>query len=253
MSLLWTKQFSTVILVDHSNIESANLDTANAISEWFSIWADGASTSNGLTDILIRLYGGWFEELAFSPDRLRAIETAAKYWPELVSAENSHGRIHLEFSDHLLIRGTPRISHTLVPRNGPLRIRRTQLASNCQTARCAARAAFDWLRSNSGCTEPLCPNSFAECFKPLEQKQVDIHLAQDLSELSRGFNHTTSVVLFSEDRDFIPALISAAHNVRSPRQLFWLRSAGSTCHADSALSDLGVNILKIATRRGRHD
>lgn len=238
-----------VILVDYANVPQDEIKP----HQIFSTWARFIATAgHGSARALVRLYGGWFIEGTTSPERFRAHSEVTDHWPVVFTEGGVHHRLIPEFADQLIFthgtRPAARVTHTVSDRRRAPRLRRTEVARQCQQADCTVKQVASWAASNRGCTTPACPHPFVATFGSNEQKQVDVHLATDLMALALHRAPVRTVTIVTNDIDVTPALllsVAAAKISNAELSFALLRSHRTVSYADASLAELGVAICQM--------
>lgn len=162
--------------------------------------------------LLIRLYGGWYEGVSMTSraSQLAQIAADGDPFPLTHGGRSVAGRVELA-SGPIHTPGVV-LPHTHRVRETAPRLRRTPGAdepSCCSDSACSARKLARWSEGpqkicpTEGCTVP-----YSRAFFGREQKMVDTMIAIDLIELTVS-QRIGSVALISDDTDFVPALLYA--------------------------------------------
>ena len=202
-------------LLDHENIPFQAVTVADIVEQWLDSRSAPSSTSE-LVHVLIRAYGGWFEEQRSTRARFLAADFYQTSCPSVFRHGRSLCKLSFEFADFLAPIGGAehnrppiRITHSLVTRSSPqvLNLRTPQI--QCNEDGCQLRVVRQWLRRRRACSKPHCPHAFSDVFMRREQKQVDVHLAVDLMLLAVSQDVDDYLVVVSDHSDLTPALAAA--------------------------------------------
>jgi hypothetical protein len=169
--------------------------------------------TGSVVSVKVRAYGGWFNGHAVSNSRYKAAQFYQALLPAAFSTSGYLCRSTFEFADFLApdLNANNRvpISHTVVRRERPFSVSPRIPRLACDDPECALNQVFKWLRKAKACFKPSCQHNFSEAFDRLEQKQVDVHMALDLVFLAERITGLDHIILFSDDLDLIPAIVSA--------------------------------------------
>ena len=197
-----------------------------------------------IRDALFRVYGGWFDEEMPTEQRvIRQVDLAKSIG--LMKTDNAIYRVNVEFADHLVVKSERRhaITHTFQRRARAPRL--VPLKFSCSDSNCEAKQVQRWLRSRSGCTNRECSKRFSDIFEHRQQKQVDVHLSVDLLHLAMTCAADDAVVVVSDDRDFVPAIVAASiySKDRGARIMLARTSQASSLYFEQQASSLGVSLV----------
>jgi hypothetical protein len=243
-----------VLLLDHDNVEQSGVGLLTLIHTWI----DSAGThlqATGVMSLLVRAYGGWFQDTRTSPARIRASEFYQEATPSILRRNGRYYSLSFEFADHLAastigagLADPMRITHTVARRAAALQVKILNDKQQCTEPDCELKATKKWIRKKRACTRISCPVDFRSAFERTEQKQVDVHLALDLLEFLK---HTTGqVALASDDADLLPAVALALLNGVAQDRLTLLRCGEGSSYLDGAARAGGVRIAQVIGIRG---
>lgn len=243
-----------VLLLDHANIPFGRVGPKDLVRAWLDcLISDSRIPRCGLLSIAMRAYGGWYLGDSVSNERFQAAEMYQRECPLLFEHAGLYCRIRFEFADALLAGGQgavglprTRITHTVGTRSKPPRIWPVTDPPPCTEPDCELAAVRRWLRRKRGCTRRGCERDFAACFRRLEQKQVDVHLAIDiLTAVLRGPG-PIHLGVASDDMDLLPAILSAAALRDRATSLTALRFDTTQTYLDAHLADADVRVVRMA-------
>lgn len=243
-----------ILLVDHANIPFYRASVPDLIRAWLaSLLATARIPDSGLLSMSIRAYGGWYLGESVSDERFQAAEMYQRECPLLLEHAGLYCRIRFEFADSLLGAGaaparpsTARITHTVGVRTKPPRIWPLSDPSPCTEEDCELPGLRRWLRRRRGCTRLACERDFADCFRRLEQRQVDVHLATDLLTVIMRRPGPVHLAVASDDTDLLPAILSAGSSRESVSSVTTLRFDTGQTYLDAQLAAADVEVVRIA-------
>jgi hypothetical protein len=235
-----------VALIDYKNISASGRNPMEGLTRMFRKAIDTAQ-HYPVIDVVVRLYGGWYDGMAYSEERAKALIYCQEVLPSLLIVDNRPFRFHIQFAESLI--GTQdggnsqqkiTFTHTSVTRTAELLgvLRRTV---SCSIATCRIPDVRRWIYRKKACLEQGCPHSYSTFFERREQKQVDVHMVSDLLLLSSKMRE---VVLLTADTDFIPAIVAFAETTKGGR-LTWIRPNADISYIDKQLTDYGISIIII--------
>jgi uncharacterized LabA/DUF88 family protein len=238
-----------ILLIDHDNIPLREGALSAIISCWLAS-VPAELRGNAIQELLVRSYGGWWQEESQSTSRYKAGPFYADECPALVRVADHYWRVHFEFADYLLSdeEHSALITHTFALRPAPHLFFATSDGRGCDEYDCEAKKLRRWLMSRRGCTRLACPRAFGDLWMKPEQKQVDIHLAVDLLDLCSRRQAPRRVGLVSDDTDFLPAILASATSKSEEKPLITLiRFTGKPSYLDTEIGRRGVEILNLDT------
>lgn len=238
------------LLIDHDNLADPPTFLPRNVIPWLqSLLGSKFIENGGNLEVIVRVYGGWFNGTATTDKRREAFLYYSQHWPTILLFGSSYIRFRVEFADTLVLtsadRPKPKITHTLRQQKKLPRFSRTDIGKACQQTDCEITKVAKWTKRQTGCFSATCPNDFAACFSRLEQKQVDVHLASDLMLLAALSTGLMAIGICSEDTDLTPAVMSAAmvlEQLGKTTLLAMLRDNQRPYHSDFVLENLGVFI-----------
>lgn len=241
-----------ILLLDHDNLPGVRSDLGRLVGPWLARLESTGQLPRGretTASLHARFYGGWFDGYRVSQSRYQAGQEYDTGWPALLQRPGYLLRITFEFSEDLLGAGSHpkhKITNTVAFRGRPIRANPTPLAKTCPEPACERKKVQQWIKRGSGCTLGVCPNTFIDCFQRHEQKQVDIHLALDLISLTSGDIGSAHIAIATDDLDFAPALLRAAHSIAERASLTLIRTIRKPLYCDETLRGLGATIVYIS-------
>jgi hypothetical protein len=242
-------------LLDHANIRFDRLSIADLIRSWLDA-LDGQIPKEGVAQVLLRAYGGWYYGYSTSDDRFRAAQFYQKGCPASIRYKSLICSVGFEFADGLMS-GIERedafegysslISHTVALSKRRVHYKRSLDAADCKDSACELSQAGAAMRRGMACAYLKCTTPFSQAFERLEQKQVDTHLALDCAMASSVHQPSLHVGIVSNDWDILPALLyaSAFSGVGSVAAL---RSSTTPTYLDGELESRGVRIVVLPSR-----
>lgn len=243
-----------VLLIDHDNVPFERIQLRSILEAWLSEIAK-VVRPEGVHDLLVRSYGGWWQGTDQSASRAEAARAYAEQCPALLSLDGGYWRVRFEFADSLIYSnpGFDRLSHTFALRPAsPLTL--AAGTAGCDAESCEAPRLRKWTFRRRGCTKPGCTRKFGDLWLRGEQKQVDIHLAVDLLMLASRAESTTHLALASDDLDFMPVLAQAGIIRPNHATLTHVRFTSRSAYLDETLTGLGLRLLVLppADARSEH-
>lgn len=206
---------SGVMLVDVDNFdELRDVSDASLFASTLMrlIRAFLAACSQPIDQLIIRLYGGWYEGNVLTSRASRLAQLAAQADPFPVHHQGAFiaGMVELAsgpiYAPGLVLPSTHRIRDTAP------RMRQTpnfKDPSCCGDSSCAAKRFARWSEGpRKVCPAEGCNVTYSQAFFGREQKMVDTMITVDLIELAVT-RRMGAVVLVSDDTDFVPALLYA--------------------------------------------
>lgn len=168
-----------------------------------------AQASNpALSDLHIRLYGGWYAHAGLTKKGTRLSQEIGSTFPiPLMGSDGTRRYLRCEIASALLSSPSDVFYATLRQRVGM----RSRLAAKSPTwcsnpGGCTIQAAVRW--SKGSCSVAGCSVASNEAFEYHEQKLVDTLLCCDLVHLSLVQNDPIYIV--SDDDDMTPAILMAS-------------------------------------------
>jgi hypothetical protein len=224
MTLFETASNSVVAMVDFDNIYPHHIqeeDLSSLTHDINTLIESALSMCQDASSILIRFYGGWFEEALPTPisNKLQLIIGSAPFFPlphPKIKGKLLRGQIDL--AKNLIHLPNIEWLHTKRTRQGLPRIRLTKdhLQQGCikDSQQCPAKTLYKFTKSKkTTCPVENCLHTNASIFRSSEQKMVDTMLACDL--LSSVPNpECAGVILCTSDTDLLPPLALAATYAR---------------------------------------
>jgi len=146
-----------VLLLDHDNIPMDRFAIDTLVHQWFLTLGviDDLPT---IVDIIVRAYGGWFEETISSSKRYEAHDFYQSRCPALLRLDGKYARILFSFADDLLISkptlfdpGQTRITLTFSSRTTKKDFILSKTAPTCSDAACEIRNVRRWFGSDRAC------------------------------------------------------------------------------------------------------
>jgi hypothetical protein len=230
------------VLVDYDNLPQ-RLVTPSLVSLATAIDTAVCRVIPGTTEMNIRLYGGWYATNGLSRKGTLLAQEISANFPIIRSGSGGGTRrhIHCSIAASLVAAHALVLHATLRTRRGVRKVRCPTHPANCaDPSTCTVGAVLGW--ATGQCPNPTCTITSRDAFLFDEQKLVDTLLCCDLITLTQS-NTPQSVILLSEDDDFIPALLLGG--LRS-NYVWHLRTrAGRSRMYDSHLMQIGINISSL--------
>lgn len=221
-----------LILVDHANIRLDRQRIRSLIDFWASL-----APPRPVSHALVRLYGGWFDDVRATDARHEALEAYSTSSPAVHRLASTVCRTTLQFADGLAASDlAPTITHTVARRRMAPRFSRALPAPECQHVKCGLKETRRWTKRATACTNRDCLHQFGDMHLLREQKQVDTHLAVDIIAYHAHMRDTQTLAVCSGDWDMIPPLLVAASAVDGRAQIVWVRTSGDVTYADEFLA-----------------
>jgi len=199
------------ILVDYSNVRSADRRRGAVYIVDRVLSALGYNNLQGQRNILVRLYDGWYENQTLTR---RAQQVAAEVladFPTLRRFSDGHNTasvvVNVELAYSLLIDPSTHLWHTFRRRKAPADLQcHHPLTAGCSIAPCAL-APMHAFFINSSCPVPGCNVTPSDLMYRNEQKLVDTMIVSDL--LFLYLQTTQDLAIVSSDDDMWPAISTA--------------------------------------------
>jgi uncharacterized LabA/DUF88 family protein len=241
---------TSYLLIDHDNLADPPTFLSRNIIPWLEAVLGAKFIQSGTNiEVVVRVYGGWFNGTGTTDKRQEAFLYYSQHWPTIFLLGTSYIRFRVEFADTLVLnsgrRPKAKITHTLRLQKRLPRFSRTDVAKTCLHPNCEIAKVAKWTKRQTGCFSSMCPHTFSDCFSRLEQKQVDVHLAADLMLLTALSTEPMCIGICSEDTDLTPAVLAAAtvlEQLGKKTLLAMLRDNQRPYHSDLALEELGIFI-----------
>jgi len=199
------------VLVDYYNFPKRflNVGLASFVSQMESLVR---SASPNVVDVFVRLYGGWYDEIGLSKDGTILAQDISQDFPK----SNLNGGVvchtYCEMASSLIKLKGDLFFATVREKRGLTRLLRTATPAACiDNLKCTVPSVVQW--SRKGCPTAGCPVSNFDAFVCKQQKLVDILICCDLLTLAITGAKAT-IFLFSDDDDFIPALLLAGSHTK---------------------------------------
>lgn len=210
-------------------------------------WAgSNKGTRQGIRRVLVRAYGGWFQDISTSPGRFPALRHYQDTCPSTWKHDDTLFQMRFQFAEEVAVLDADsnvslRITHTIATRDRAQTLK-PHSGIVCHHSNCELPPLRKWIRKKRACTAPTCPHSFSAFFNRTEQKQVDVHLATDILLLGQSGLYK-DIVIVSDDIDFTPALLAASATNRAETQYSVVRFSRQHSYADQQLTELGVRTI----------
>lgn len=164
--------------------------------------AAAASIGRTITDLTIRLYGGWHEEnLGSTPHRV-LLSAALRSFPRRVG-----GRLRIQIAESGIALPHLRLTDTVRQAAPVGRFRTRRVREFCVRGKdCRANDLMRWL--DGSCPADGCATSLDLVLQHRHQKAVDTLLTADAVHLAHS-GETDLILVASDDDDFLPALLTA--------------------------------------------
>ena len=195
------------VLVDYDNIPAATQGAGlQSLANQIDFVAQQAYPN--LSDLHIRLYGGWYTHSGLTRKGSLLSQEIGAYFPiPLPGSSGARRYLRCEIASALLSSPSDIFYATLRQRNGI----RSRLSAKsplwcANPAGCTIAAVVCW--SQGSCSVAGCSVKHSEAYEYYEQKLVDTLLCCDLVHLSLAQNDPIFVV--SDDDDMTPAMVMAA-------------------------------------------
>jgi NYN domain len=200
------------VLVDYYNLPKRLLN-AGLVAFVSQMESVVRSASPDVVDVFVRLYGGWYDESGLSNDGTLLAQDISQNFPK--SIRNKAGVVchtYCDMASSLIKLKSDLFFATVREKRGITRLLRTASPPACiDSLNCTAPSVVQW--SRRGCPTAGCPVSNFDAFVCKQQKLVDILICCDLLTLATTGAKAT-IFLFSEDDDFIPALLLAGSHTK---------------------------------------
>lgn len=223
------------LLLDHDNIPYQRVSLRTILEEWL---LGVPSLPDGVVDVTVRAYGGWFCDTTTTEARFVAAKFYQENCPTLLRLQDRYFRMRFEFADQLLAPkhgAALQITHTVIMRTQRQQLRIKANAPACSEANCELRRLKSWLRKRRACTLSTCPHDHAAYFERKEQKQVDVHLSVDAITAAELLGPNEHLAIASDDADIIPAAAGAAQRLKDSQTLTLIRFDRTSTYLDSEL------------------
>lgn len=183
------------------------------------------SENNNLTEIIIRLYGGWYkdEALTNNASSIQQMLASVNVFPFINTSERIkiRGKIELASSlfsmPSLIWKGTYKEKHGVYN----MRINRDALSTTCEDnpTLCPPKILNRFTKKkNKICSVEGCSSIHKNIFKAMEQKMVDTMIACDILSCSDE-ELIQNLIIVSEDTDIFPSLVLGKQKSRSPQSV----------------------------------
>jgi len=168
------------------------------------------SELKGDTHVIIRLYGGWYEQNRFTNRAQNLSIDISKNFPTILNLSDNRTRVFVncEMAYSILADPYNHLFHTYRPRGMPENLKvRTPKSIGCTRPDCPLIFVYDFI-SNNICDKcrKFKPSDF---FYRGEQKLVDTMITSDLI-FSSSKNSTLCIV--SSDDDFWPGIMTVLYH-----------------------------------------
>lgn len=235
-----------ILLVDFDNLELNGISPSAIVEASVSQVIDIEEMPGRDLRVLLRLYGGWYRRYEQTDQRQRASQIYSPLQFSLRKVRDRIVRSRVEFADSMVFDSSDGITHTVVSRSRQPRSKKKPQAPSCSRDDCALKDVRKWMRKGKACTVSGCCHEFGEQFVRDEQKQVDTHLASDLIWLAAlGGRAGSSIILCSDDVDFIPPLATAASALREGVGLHCGISKSASEYIYEKAKLAGVNVFEV--------
>lgn len=200
-----------------------------------------------LSDITVRIYGGWLAESLPTKRASELLQAIASFGQFPVTRPGNvallHGRV--ELANRLFALPEIEWAHTYNIRTGLPRIRLAcpPVPSDCigGSTLCPARALQQFTKTKTKqCPVPNCPVTQA-AFKVDEQKMVDCMMACDILSIADS-REVEALVVCSDDRDLMPSIALALSRNPAKTIVLAYTNAGRPRPYDQTLAAYGLYV-----------
>jgi hypothetical protein len=226
------------VLIDYDNLPAA-IRRAGLVGLAWRIDAGVRGALQGIQDIHIRLYGGWYDAGGLSNAGTTLTQEIGNNFPIVTSSGGSiSGRVHCEIASSLVGAKGDVFLFTMRKRRG-MRSRLTgQKPPHClNPAACTIDAVVAW--SKGSCPVAGCPVESLDAFTYTEQKLTDTLLCADVLSLAGGVQ-PPPVFVVSDDDDMTPPILLAA---KSGAKICHVRSSANAKFYDGLLRQNNVQLV----------
>ncbi|SRR6266576_3091190 len=207
-------------------------DIRDGLSELTDAALAATEGTQPVTELTVRLYGGWYE---YHLGLRVLVRDLTKEVIRTFPGRFGRTRVRVELADSpvwnpslLLLRTVREVAIRVDP--GKFAIPTLCLRGGA----CSFEQFHHWW--NGRCPESNCMVRLRDTGTTKRQKMVDTLLAVDATELARA-GDTDAVVVASDDDDMIPVLLAVCSHVMTIRLV---RDPSPDAYYDEMLSDLGV-------------
>ena len=201
------------------------------------------NNTNEISDILIRLYSGWYKEndLTNKASSVLTKLSSVDIFPLIIENNKVSGKIELATS--LFVAREYVFFNTYQEKYGlpRLRINRELLTDHCYNNRnnCPILLLHNFTKKKTKlCHVTNCPYRQSDVFFANIQKMVDTMIACDIIEFSDGNN---IVYLISDDIDHIPALIQSSK--KESNIYVGIKNNYKIDYYNNILNNFGINTI----------
>lgn len=179
-------------------------DIRDGIHELATAVNAAAAVSNKIiSDLTLRLYGGWHEAGVGPTAHRHLIEGALRSFPRRLG-----GRLRIQLAESTIALPHLHFTDTVRPTQPLRNLRANSVARRCpRRDKCRVPDFLKWLEGT--CPEAGCGTSTETLLLDRQQKTVDTLLTADAVHLAHTGN-TDLILLASDDDDFLPALLAAS-------------------------------------------
>lgn len=201
-----------LVLIDYDNVEPVwrHRGLINLMPAVLHLLPDAVLTHG--TDVVVRLYGGWYEEHKLTKSAQRLTREIATHFPAGITLHHSDGvltvKVRVELARSLNINPGKDLLHTFRRRGVPagLVARRHPLRGCADPPHCSLIAVHT-LVSNRRCVTTGCTTQLEDVLAKSEQKLVDSMIIADL--IFAAASGEEEVVVVSTDDDLLPGIATA--------------------------------------------
>lgn len=195
------------ILIDYDNLGIENLEDTPTILDYivehFFLMKKNTNRNNNYS-VLIRLYGGWYDENHLSRNAQIITTLIQERYPD--TNDKFKCSLNVELSKSLASNPAKELLRTFRKRQGFGRVKICKIEDACcEDAKVSIRFLRK-LKKKRICH--YCKSDAKELVWVDEQKLVDVMLSMDIAHYSEN-EKDAELVIVSSDDDFIPAILQA--------------------------------------------
>lgn len=212
-----------IVIVDFDNyFRETNLDVQKLEFALSNVIRQCEKTFSGFRQILIRLYGGWYQETSLTKQasQIQQLLSQIHLFPKILGTMKLNGSI--ELVSQLYELPTFKWFYTYKEKHGLPRLR---INHNIEDGICThnkdicPKYILNKFTSHKGktCSILGCKNSNKEIFKTLEQKMVDTMIACDIISVA-NMEDIKGIFVLSDDQDHFPSYAIASEYLKKERK-----------------------------------
>ncbi|RAJ89758.1 hypothetical protein LX87_05695 [Larkinella arboricola] len=204
---------ANIILVDYDNLERGDRNKGLVYVTEKIIDTVAYKDLNG-RNILLRLYGGWYEnnKLSRAAQDL-SIEVSANFpRPILLNDRTNKVIVNIEMAYSLISQPHNHLFHTFRTRGAPtgLHCHDPFSISGCLKTGCPTKEVYNFVKNDiCNACNTISPS---DIFYRREQKLVDTMLTSDLIHSANTNTVKSNIAIVSSDDDFWPGILTALYS-----------------------------------------